>query len=86
MRKFKLNQFQKNVPLLPTECMQQIFKYVDDQENGLYSCLFVNKYWCKNVVPLLWVSPFQGSFIISHWVLATSSLKSTLSKKAINQL
>jgi hypothetical protein len=85
MRKLKLLN-KEIAPLLPTECMQQILKYVDDQENGLYSCLLVNKYWCKNVLPILWASPFQGSFIISHWVLATSNLKSTLSKKAINQL
>ncbi|CAB4424416.1 unnamed protein product [Rhizophagus irregularis] len=86
LKLLKLNKIRETTPLLPTECMQQILKYVDDQENGLYSCLLVNKYWCKNVLPLLWASPFQSSFIISHWVLATSSLKSTLSKKAINQL
>src|ERR1043165_9841980 len=75
-----------SVPLLPTECMQQILKYVEDQENGLYSCLFVNKYWCKNVLHLLWASPFQSSYIVNYWVRTSSKLKGKLSKKAINQL
>ncbi|CAG8659990.1 15928_t:CDS:1, partial [Funneliformis caledonium] len=73
-------------PLLPTECMQQIFKYVNVQENGLYSCLFVNKYWCKNVLPLLWASPFRNSYIIGCWATVNSYSKSTLSKEALRQL
>jgi len=63
--------------------MQQIFKYVNCQENGLYSCLLVNKYWCKNVLPLLWASPFKCPYILSSWIPLNSY---TLSKEAFTQL
>lgn len=47
-------------PLLPTECMEQIFKYLLQLEDAkLYSSLLVNRYWCKNVVPFLWNRPFS---------------------------
>ncbi|CAG8709251.1 10866_t:CDS:1, partial [Funneliformis mosseae] len=46
------------VPLLPTECMQEIFKNIQAQGSRLYPCLLVNRYWCKNVVHLLWSHPF----------------------------
>ncbi|CAI2166773.1 12025_t:CDS:2 [Funneliformis geosporum] len=89
--KVKVEQIQRQkiiIPqdTLPTECMQQIFKYVNDQGNGLYSCLFVNKYWCKNVLPLLWASPFRNSYIIGFWEPVASYWKSTLSKEALSQL
>ncbi|PKY42827.1 hypothetical protein RhiirA4_456705 [Rhizophagus irregularis] len=47
-------------PYLPTECMLEIFKHVQAQDSGLYSCLLVNRYWCKNIVPLLWSRPFEA--------------------------
>ncbi|CAG8634872.1 15610_t:CDS:1 [Funneliformis mosseae] len=46
-------------PLLPTECMEQIFKHVLEMESArLHPSLLVNRYWCKNVVPFLWTRPF----------------------------
>ncbi|CAG8698893.1 10329_t:CDS:1, partial [Acaulospora morrowiae] len=48
------------IPTLPTECMQQIFKNIVDQGESLYPFLLVNRYWCKNVVPLLWSEPFEN--------------------------
>ncbi|RIA81699.1 hypothetical protein C1645_809944 [Glomus cerebriforme] len=47
-------------PYLPTECMLEIFKHVQAQGSGLYSCLLVNRYWCKNVIPLLCSRPFKS--------------------------
>src|SRR4051794_38421665 len=46
-------------PLLPTECMELIFKYLLQEDARLYSSLLVNRYWCKNVVPFLWNRPFS---------------------------
>ncbi|CAG8445358.1 6170_t:CDS:2 [Rhizophagus irregularis] len=47
-------------PLLPTECMEQIFNYLLQVEDSkLYPSLLVNRYWCKNVVPFLWNRPFS---------------------------
>ncbi|GBB84579.1 hypothetical protein RclHR1_11150004 [Rhizophagus clarus] len=53
------NQSTTPVPTLPTECMERIFLHVGLKEE-LFSCLLVNKYWCKNVLPLLWANPFEG--------------------------
>ncbi|CAG8614264.1 1182_t:CDS:1 [Funneliformis caledonium] len=44
--------------LLPTECIQEILKHVQTDEN-LFSCLLVNHAWCINVIPLLWSDPFK---------------------------
>ncbi|PKC13375.1 hypothetical protein RhiirA5_351704 [Rhizophagus irregularis] len=44
---------------IPTECMQQIFYYIQLQEEGIYSALLVNRYWCRNIIPLLWEHPFK---------------------------
>jgi hypothetical protein len=58
---FKLLKKPSNtpVPTLPAECMKKIFLHVGLKEE-LFSCLLVNKYWCKNVLPLLWANPFDG--------------------------
>jgi hypothetical protein len=56
----KIKKTSSPSPLLPTECMEQIFKYVLQVEDAkLYSSLLVNRYWCKNVVPFLWNRPFS---------------------------
>ncbi|CAI2191632.1 8914_t:CDS:1 [Funneliformis geosporum] len=56
----QFNEKHSNVPVprLPTECMQEIFKNIKAQGSRLYPCLLVNRYWCKNVVHLLWSHPF----------------------------
>ncbi|CAG8521289.1 8922_t:CDS:1 [Funneliformis caledonium] len=53
------NSSKNPTPSLPSGCMKRIFSHVDSKEE-LFSCLLVNKYWCKNVLPLLWSNPFKG--------------------------
>ncbi|GBB92405.1 hypothetical protein RclHR1_00200038 [Rhizophagus clarus] len=54
-----LNKPEKVIlPTLPPEIMQQILKYVQET-SSLHSSLLVNRYWCQNVVPLLWNNPFK---------------------------
>jgi hypothetical protein len=36
-----------------------ILKELQDRNNTLYSCLLVNKAWCKTTVPILWKNPFR---------------------------
>ncbi|CAG8588639.1 4560_t:CDS:1 [Cetraspora pellucida] len=43
-------------PSLPSETINEIFKKIDNQST-LYSCLFVNRFWCRSVVPILWAKP-----------------------------
>ncbi|CAG8566752.1 33472_t:CDS:2 [Racocetra persica] len=60
---YKRRQAGRSIPvetkqILSDECIQHVFKFLSD--NGLYSCLFVNKYWCKNAIPILWGRPFRN--------------------------
>jgi len=50
---------------LPIEIMQQIFKHLRNQgdDGSLFSCLFVNQYWCNCVASLLWENPFKHESI-----------------------
>src|ERR1043165_1523225 len=53
------NKIKKSAPLLPAECIHQIIQYLIEEEQGLYSCLLINRYWCKIVIPYLWKRPFE---------------------------
>ncbi|CAG8814237.1 28138_t:CDS:1 [Gigaspora margarita] len=44
---------------IPTECLQEIFEHLQDDECTLFSILQVNRFWCKNVVSILWRKPFE---------------------------
>ncbi|RIA97473.1 hypothetical protein C1645_752279 [Glomus cerebriforme] len=50
----KLNKY--NLPSLPSETIDDIFKHIHDQST-LFSCLFVNRAWCRKIVPILWARP-----------------------------
>ncbi|KAF0461853.1 hypothetical protein F8M41_000348 [Gigaspora margarita] len=39
---------------LPIECLLIIFNNFQNDSKSLYSCLLVNRYWCRIVVPILW--------------------------------
>ncbi|RIA90413.1 hypothetical protein C1645_876109 [Glomus cerebriforme] len=43
---------------IPAECLQEIFEHLQDDELSLHSILLVNRFWCKNVLPILWRQPF----------------------------
>ncbi|CAG8582377.1 1162_t:CDS:2 [Funneliformis mosseae] len=43
---------------IPSECLQEIFEHLQDDEISLHSILLVNRFWCKNVLPILWRQPF----------------------------
>ncbi|KAF0549654.1 f-box domain-containing protein [Gigaspora margarita] len=40
--------------LLPNECLFNIFINLKDNYKTLFSCLLVNRQWCRIVVPILW--------------------------------
>ncbi|GBB90245.1 hypothetical protein RclHR1_17120004 [Rhizophagus clarus] len=42
---------------LPTECISHIFDTLKDNKN-LYSCLLVNRHWCRIIIPILYKTPF----------------------------
>ncbi|KAF0516135.1 RNI-like protein [Gigaspora margarita] len=39
---------------LPNEFFLKIFDYLRDDYKSLYSCLLVNRHWCRITVPILW--------------------------------
>ncbi|CAG8585420.1 7214_t:CDS:1 [Acaulospora morrowiae] len=44
----------------PSECLREIFLCLEDDYLELYNCLLVNRFWCQQVVPLLWRDPFRN--------------------------
>ncbi|CAG8542382.1 17057_t:CDS:1 [Acaulospora colombiana] len=55
----RLINYKATAASLSPECLFEIFEYLD--RNSLYSCLLVNRSWCKVVAPLLWRAPFRTS-------------------------
>src|SRR6266498_254189 len=39
---------------LPDDCLNEIFEYLEYDKITLYSCLLVNRLWCKISVRILW--------------------------------
>ena len=39
---------------LPTDCLNEIFEYLEDDKVTLHSCLLVSRLWCKIIVKILW--------------------------------
>jgi hypothetical protein len=39
---------------LITDCLNNTLEYLEDDKNTLYSCLLVNRQWCKIAVRILW--------------------------------
>jgi hypothetical protein len=54
--------------LLP-DCFNNIFEFLEDDNKTLYSCLLVNRLWCKLSVRILWRK--------NIWDLQYNSIKST---------
>ncbi|EXX50621.1 hypothetical protein GLOIN_2v1784405 [Rhizophagus irregularis DAOM 181602=DAOM 197198] len=49
---------------IPNECLSEILEYLEKDEPTLYSCLLVNRLWCKIAVRILWsnVWDFKSSY------------------------
>ena len=39
---------------LPIDCLNEIFEHLENDKVTLYSCLLVNRFWCKTSVRILW--------------------------------
>jgi hypothetical protein len=64
---------------LPIDCLNEIFEHLEENETTLYSCLLVNRLWCRISVRILWrnIWNFKGSEI-SHRFRVESSILRTL--------
>ncbi|CAG8822397.1 28049_t:CDS:1, partial [Racocetra persica] len=51
---------QRTIPYpLSLDCLINIIEYLKNDRATLYSCVMVNRIWCKTSVPLLWSRPFE---------------------------
>ncbi|GBB88215.1 hypothetical protein RclHR1_14760007 [Rhizophagus clarus] len=46
-------------PHLTDDCIHNILKYLQNYHSTLFNCLLVNRFWCKETVPLLYADPFE---------------------------
>src|ERR1044071_391924 len=53
------------MPHLPTDCLSEIFEYLENDKVTLHSCLFINRLWCLVSVRILWRSVWNCSTLIT---------------------
>ncbi|CAG8773920.1 20019_t:CDS:1 [Dentiscutata erythropus] len=59
-----LNSTQRTIPYpLSLDCLINIIEYLKNDRATLYSCVMVNRIWCKTSIPLLWSRPFEHQMI-----------------------
>jgi hypothetical protein len=65
---------------LPVECLNDIFEYLEDDKITLYSCMLVNRLYCKIAVEILWrnVLDISIGFKYSYKLHASLSIFNTL--------
>src|SRR3954454_8145309 len=50
---------------IPPEILQTVFKELENQHLSKY--LLVCKYWCSNILPILWNNPFELVYWYYHY-------------------
>src|SRR5689334_10044830 len=51
---------------LPTDCLNDIFEYLEDDKISLHSCLLVNRLWCKVAVRIFWKNIWNFQYNMYH--------------------
>ncbi|RIA94287.1 hypothetical protein C1645_873551 [Glomus cerebriforme] len=41
------------------DCLRIIFTELQEDSASLYSCILVNRFWCRIAVPILWKHPYN---------------------------
>src|SRR5436190_23288261 len=57
--------YSKIMSQLSADCLNEIFEYLEDDKFTLYSCILVNRLWCKVSVRILWRNNYNYSTLIS---------------------
>ncbi|GBC16600.2 uncharacterized protein OCT59_026624 [Rhizophagus irregularis] len=73
-----------SLPILPIECFDNILFFLDNK--SLYKCLFVNRYYCKATIPIIWRNPFIKQFSISISRSLIKTLLACLNEDEISSL
>src|SRR5581483_8848374 len=50
---------EKSIVSLPEDCTYEIIQHLPEETSILYKFLFVNRFWCKCIIPILWKYPFN---------------------------
>src|SRR5581483_7618796 len=45
---------------LTLNCLEEICKHLKDDKSSLFSCILLNRSWCKMAIPVLWSRPFAN--------------------------
>jgi hypothetical protein len=51
---------------LPTDCLYEIFEYLEEDKITLRSCLLVNRLWCEIAVKILWRNVWSFQYSIHY--------------------
>ncbi|RIA99334.1 hypothetical protein C1645_870050 [Glomus cerebriforme] len=51
---------------LPTDCLNEIFEYLEEDKITLRSCLLVNRLWCEIAVRILWRNVWSFQYSIHY--------------------
>src|ERR1043165_8898611 len=70
------------LPSLPDECLINVFSFLN--KKSLYNCLFVNRYYCRFSIPILWHDPFIAPK--SKKLLVVNTLLACLNEDEISSL
>jgi hypothetical protein len=46
---------------LPIDCLNEIFEYLENDKPNLYSCILVNRFWCRVSVRIFWRNAYNYS-------------------------
>src|SRR2546421_310809 len=71
------------LPSLPDECFCDVLTFLD--RKSLYKCLFVNRYYCKLSIPIIWREPFRFTHS-ENSSLVINTLLSCLDEDEISSL
>jgi hypothetical protein len=65
---------------LSSDCLNEIFKYLEEDKISLHSCLLVDRHWCRTSVRILWrnVWDFKYSVPYSNRLRIEKAILSTL--------
>src|SRR6266498_732145 len=47
---------------LPAESLYEIFHCLEKDLRTLYSCLQFNRFWCKQIISILWQNPMPNTY------------------------
>ncbi|CAI2176875.1 7944_t:CDS:2 [Funneliformis geosporum] len=65
---------------LPPECLVAVFELLENDISALYSCIRVNRHWCRLAVPVLWRRPFEHVYPEVYGSRAINTYINCLSK------